>query len=776
MSLTTLIQNGLCALLDGPVIESLAQYTGKKAVSILQTHLTFSAFEIAETYQKSHNYAIAAIAAGLASPDEKRTFIQKLRHAKVKREFADQVDEHYLRSFADQHGVQSDALPALRQQLIENLNKLTELPPLFVGEQRPLTESELAAVIDHKGTLAITDLVLAQLRRVTTLDDTLAAFLRHQDLLGNAVLHFFVEQLRKEPRAEATFAALQREGLWADVRDLKAAQHNLTGLLEQQLAALKATAVQATENGNFAELQQLTPQLQQLQTTLVELPQHLQAAQVAWQTSQQSLLEFAQRFNSWALLLDDKVEQVLNAMATLHGTVIDIDKNVKQLLTEFRQFKQRFELDNQIKASDEFTHHTGTSRKLIQAAIAKLKGLPHPEHPDYQQLLMMAGTVLFSTGHPDNLAEAEQLLVQARDGAEHAADKALACFNLFQVRLRRNASEEALADLQTAIKLDTPQYALHDVDKYPIKRILGAGGMGCVFLCQDVDALSETSVVVKCFWEGRKGSRQQVFREAIIMRDVGGAYIPKPLQWGFVDAARQTRPFFVTEYIDGALDGEQWLVEQGKLDVPTAIAVGLQVAKGLQVAHHKGVYHLDLKPANLLFKQTAAGLIVKIIDFGLARVATSLKQEALSRRSGSLTQFGQAIAGTLLYAPPEQLGETKYDKPGAKSDLFSLAATLYRLMTNESPLNLNPRRLTDAPPALFDLLCHCKEENPANRPDSAQQVVERLEEIEYNGYAEYNGYLEYNGYAKKTDVDIAKRQAELKQSRQTDTIPKRDSI
>ncbi|TGO02046.1 hypothetical protein PN36_31280, partial [Candidatus Thiomargarita nelsonii] len=58
-----------------------------------------------------------------------------------------------------------------------------------------------------------------------------------------------------------------------------------------------------------------------------------------------------------------------------------------------------------------------------------------------------------------------------------------------------------------------------------------------------------------------------------------------------------------------------------------------------------------------------------------------------------------------------------------------LGATLYRLMTNESPRTLNPRRLSGAPPELFDLLCDCKEENPALRPESAGEVVRRLDKI-----------------------------------------------
>jgi len=218
------------------------------------------------------------------------------------------------------------------------------------------------------------------------------------------------------------------------------------------------------------------------------------------------------------------------------------------------------------------------------------------------------------------------------------------------------------------------------------------------------------------------------------MRKIAGNYVPKPLDCGYVDSTRQEHPYFVTEYIEGALDGEAWLAKHGKLAVATGIAVGLQIAQGLQVAHSQGIYHLDLKPANLLFKSTNAGLMVKIIDFGLARVANSLRAEAMSRRSRSgLSQFGQAIvAGTYDYAPPEQLGETKYGKPSGKSDLYAFGATLYRLMTGESPRHLNPRRLASAPPALFELLCDCKEENPKQRPTTAEAIA-RLTALLGNG-------------------------------------------
>jgi formylglycine-generating enzyme required for sulfatase activity/tetratricopeptide (TPR) repeat protein len=746
MPLTTLIETGLNALLDGPVIEVLGQRAGNKAISILHEHFTLSAFEMAQAYQKSYGYALAAIGAGLAAPEAKFNFIRQLKHSKIEREFADQIEVVYLRPFAAQQGVHDEgALHALRTQLIDNIKDLSKWPPIFSAEERPLSEAELAAVISHQGALAITDLVLEQLRGVqaqledeTQLDETLVAFFRHEELLGNAVLFFFREILRKEPRVEKTLTVLHRKGLMAEVREIKKTQQRFVRHLQRQLDKQTAVVKAAVEAGDFTTVNQLSAQLVRLQQSIAEVPSKLEAAQAAWQRSHQSLIAFAQRFESWAKLLDDKVEQVLAAMDGLHSTVVRIDENVEALLKKVDELMRRFELSPQIKARDEFRPHNSTSLALIQEAVTQLNALDVPPFGKAEPgkmsgisgiLAIKTGSVLFSTGDVNNLTEAERLFVQARNTTQVPAEKALASFNLFQVRLRRKAYDDALADLQTALAID-PNYALHDINKYPMVRILGAGGMGCVFLCHNQWGEGD-KVVVKCFWEGRKGSHQQIFGEAMKMRQIAGAYVPMPLDCGYVNAVQQERPFFVTEYLEGALDGETWLKKHGKLDVPTGIAVGIQIAKGLQVAHEHGIYHLDIKPANLLFKATETGLMVKIIDFGLARVATSLQQHALSRsRASEMTQMAQGIfLGTLFYAPPEQFGDTQYGQPGAKSDLFSMGAALYRLMTEESPQNLNPLRLADAPAELFQLLCECKEQNPAQRPDSAQQLASRLKAL-----------------------------------------------
>jgi formylglycine-generating enzyme required for sulfatase activity/tetratricopeptide (TPR) repeat protein len=608
-----LIGKAFGAILGNPVVAALAEDGLDKAVSILKQHFTFSGFEIGRAFQESYEEALNSISTGLKADSILASAVHYVSDSKLSREFSIQVKSHYLKSFAAKRNI-SD-LDQLRKQMLNDIKILYK--PVFQDDNKnPFSESELTALVGDQGSDGITGLILEQ---VGSLDETLAAFLAHDELLGNAVLFFFREKIREDKRVEASLAALQREGLLAEVSN--------------------------------------------------------------------------------------------------------IDTKFNMLFEELLKIQRQFDLSNQVKASDALTRHNSRSMELIQAAVTKLKALPSNK-PKYHELIIMAGTVLSSTG---NTSEAEKLFVQARDLSQNDDEKALASYNLFQIHLWNNNYEQALADLQVAIDIDDSRYALHDVDRYPIIKLLGAGGMGCVFLCHD--QWRENQLVVKCFWEGRKGSREEVFGEAMNMRQIASEYVPKPLDCGYADSKTQEHPYFVTEYIEDTLDGEDWLKERGKLDVATGINVGLQIAKGLQVAHSKDIYHLDLKPANLLFKQTDTGLMVKIIDFGLSGVASSLREEVSARNSGGKTVLEQNIvAGTHDYGAPEQLGDNKYGTISAKTDLFAFGATLYRLMTAKSPRHLNPRHLKDAPPDLLDLLFDCKEEDPNERPEIAD-VIARLESL-----------------------------------------------
>jgi serine/threonine protein kinase len=451
----------------------------------------------------------------------------------------------------------------------------------------------------------------------------------------------------------------------------------------------------------------------------------------------------------------------------------DLRQDVGEIKDLLKQVMNQADLSPQIKPRDEFSHHNSESRRLIQDALTKLKQLP-ANNPQYSQLKIMSASVLSSVGA---LAEAEKSLIEASEIAKTDADRGLAAFNLFQIRLRNGDFDTALSDLKTAIQIDH-RYKLHDVDKYPIERILGAGGMGVVFLCRH--QLQKQLQVVKCFWESRQGSAKKVFEEAFTMSDIAGEFVPKPIDYGYVDPIKQERAFFVTEYIDDAIDGETWLAQEKPLNLSEGLQVGLQIARALQVAHDKAILHLDLKPANILLKRTQTGIAVKIIDFGLAKVATSLRQEAVKQQSSQrqLSVLGKNIFGTLDYACPEQQGIEEYGQPSVQCDVFAFGKTLYRLLSGKHPRhNLRQRDLPNVP-ALYELLEDCVEEVPQDRPKSALELIERLKDIEKylaatnNTKNKLQAMLEQKEQAERKQRELAeaerKRQPELKKEDKQD--------
>jgi serine/threonine protein kinase len=650
-------------------------------------------------------------------------------NAKITREFAEKIEAQYLQPFVNQVDQDSPfVLADFRQQSAKSLKRFAKhKDQIFQIDE--ITDEELSALISYRDTFAITDLVLAQMEQIEPLDNTLAAFLRYEELLGDALLFFFRESLRTDDRLEKTQAALQREGLCIEVRNL----HNALKQAEEKLTQAIAE--------KSPDLMKPASQLQNWRQT-----------EMAWQTRHDQLIRFTQHFDTqlgemlaWAKTVYATLEAIQDDVKETKADVKESKGLVEEILQKLTELMARQDLSPQIKARDEFTQHNSTSLKWIREAVSLFKQLP-TQSPEYSRVSLMMGSAVSSTG---DLAQASLIFQQALEKAKNPDDKALAYFNLFQVQLRRKAYVEALKHLQAALAINPQKYALHDTHKYPIEQLLGAGGMGCVFLCQR--RLKKTQrVVVKCFWETRQASPDEIFKEPFLMADIAGDFVPEPLDYGYVDNVQQERAYFVTEYLEGAIDGERWLAQYGAMDLERGLQVGLQIAQGLQLAHEAGIYHLDLKPANILLNSASvskrADVSVKIIDFGLSQVAQSLRQEAVVQQSRSgLSQFGQAIFGTLDYAPPEQRGYSDYGEPSAKSDIFAFGKTLYRLLTKERPIEVEPEALEHAPD-WYKLLDDCTRADPAKRPESAEELVRRLREIEATRNAKHRKQVELANY------------------------------
>ena len=202
---------------------------------------------------------------------------------------------------------------------------------------------------------------------------------------------------------------------------------------------------------------------------------------------------------------------------------------------------------------------------------------------------------------------------------------------------------------------------------YRITREIGHGGMGIVY--ESVRDQDNVKVAIKTITPAVVPGRRDIDRfkrESSILCQLDHINVVRFLDAGHADG----RLFLVMEFVRG-IDAAKQLKELGTMSVRRAVRITCHLLTALAYAHEKGFVHRDVKPSNLLITAADGKLLVKLADFGLARVY----QE--SRISG-LSMDGD-VAGTLQFAAPEQITNFRNVKPAA--DQFSAAATLFNFLT-----------------------------------------------------------------------------------------------
>lgn len=201
---------------------------------------------------------------------------------------------------------------------------------------------------------------------------------------------------------------------------------------------------------------------------------------------------------------------------------------------------------------------------------------------------------------------------------------------------------------------------------FKVGELLARGGMGAVYYGTRLE--DELPVVVKFLAQHlaqNDGLRRRFRREGEVLErlpdheNVVGVLGLCPED--------HPEPYLVMEFVDG-LSLERVLAERWSLPWQEAVSIAVQVADGLAAAHDHGIFHRDVKPANVLVTREN---VVKLVDFGLAKDTFAT----------TLTRPGTRL-GTPYYMAPEQWGNNDMD---ARCDVFSLGATLYHLLVGEPP-------------------------------------------------------------------------------------------
>lgn len=283
-------------------------------------------------------------------------------------------------------------------------------------------------------------------------------------------------------------------------------------------------------------------------------------------------------------------------------------------------------------------------------------------------------------------------------------------------------------------------------NRYLIRDLIGKGGMGRVYLAEDV-AKGGMAVAVKILSINLANQQlsQRFAREIFIGAQLGrkSTHIVRVLSYGVTE---DKIPYYVMEYLQGK--NLKQILKNETLKIPNILEICHQICLGLQCAHQgvsiKGeifpVIHRDIKPENIfIIEDDSKDRIVKILDFGIAKFLTE----------GTGITLAESFIGSLPYCSPEHMeGRKLLD---VRSDIYSLGVLMFEMLTGKHPFQIKSNSFSDwyqahrfemppmfeniapqisIPKELKNLVMACLAKEVSDRPQDISQILVVLEQLQ----------------------------------------------
>lgn len=281
-----------------------------------------------------------------------------------------------------------------------------------------------------------------------------------------------------------------------------------------------------------------------------------------------------------------------------------------------------------------------------------------------------------------------------------------------------------------------------DLPGYEFIRLLGSGGFSDVFLYEQRLPRRKVAVKVLLTESVTPQTRKQFADEANLMASLSAH--PNIVTIFHADVSKDGRPFFVMEYCSGPSLAARYKAQP--LEIEEALRLGVRLSGAVATAHAAGILHRDIKPANVLVNEYGAPALT---DFGISTATgDDLGLTTTSRDFADVAATsGSSVGMSVPWSPPEVFGDDPV--PDVRSDIFSLAATIYTLLAGHTPFErpggsnsqldlasriqrgeMTPLKREDVPAALRGVLLKGMDPLPERRYARATDFARALQAVE----------------------------------------------